>query len=855
MVEIIHESLLANWPRLVRWQTQDADSARLRDELRQAARTWDEHERSTDYLWTGRAFREYSVWREAYSGGLSELEEQFSRATTAHAKRRKRRRRMVTAAAFIVLLGVLGVVSVSRQQAIAEADRAEAAKLVALGTMAFEFDRTEGLAHAIASLERADTQEGRRLALRSLWAGPPAILLPDPPTSFSGPALPARISPHSLAISPDGRFLAAGYMKGVLRVFPRDGGEPLTLQAFDEDQGFVRFLFFSADGSYLVGGADTARGEVRVWETEAWELEHVLKPPEPAESLVAAGGWSVGYGLVEPDRSSVLTVVFQPAEGEDDDTGRWLLRRWPLDGGPSQLVGEAEGLRLVTASLDLARGLLASGLEMELQLHRLDTLGREPPRIIGRHSDRIGYRLAFDPMGELLVACDAGGVLRMWPTDGDGWRPQLELETTGTWGGIAFNPDGSRLVHGSGSGAWQWDLQGPSFGEPQRFGIRATDVWEVAFTPDGRWLAMASEGHQPYRLTLWPLSNKYPRVLRTSEGSVGEPVFFHPDCSRVFTSIELQDDSWKILSWPLTGGVGIEPTEVFEGRSVTMDRQGRFLVARDWGGGLWKVPLDGSPPVLLGIEDSWSKMDLDPTGRYLAGLLNTAQDNWTVWVFDFETGELVEIEPPGEGSTNSRYFDSAGRLLMARDGVLSRWDRATRATEVLFDEGVPFARPIGDGSRVWVGWEGTGYRSILDLEDGLRQPFPQAHQQLPSVLMVDQSGSIVVSGHSDGDVRVGPVFGEEVHLLLGHSESFANVDAISPDGKWIASIDDDGSVYVWPMPDFSKRPFHLLPYGELMTRLKALTNFRAVPDPEARTGYTVQPDFEAYRGWAEVPEW
>ena len=37
-VEIIHESLLANWPRLVRWQTQDADAAQLRDQLRQAAR-------------------------------------------------------------------------------------------------------------------------------------------------------------------------------------------------------------------------------------------------------------------------------------------------------------------------------------------------------------------------------------------------------------------------------------------------------------------------------------------------------------------------------------------------------------------------------------------------------------------------------------------------------------------------------------------------------------------------------------------------------------------------------------------------------------------------------------------------
>ena len=41
-IEIIHESLLTAWPRLVRWLAQDADGALLRDQLRQAARLWEE---------------------------------------------------------------------------------------------------------------------------------------------------------------------------------------------------------------------------------------------------------------------------------------------------------------------------------------------------------------------------------------------------------------------------------------------------------------------------------------------------------------------------------------------------------------------------------------------------------------------------------------------------------------------------------------------------------------------------------------------------------------------------------------------------------------------------------------------
>ena len=110
-VEIIHESLLANWPRLVRWQTQDADGAQLRDQLRQAARTWEEHGARDDLLWTGTAYREYpavagTLPRRAHRhrGGVRH------RHDLARQRRRRRRRRIAVAAAFAVLLAVLGVV-------------------------------------------------------------------------------------------------------------------------------------------------------------------------------------------------------------------------------------------------------------------------------------------------------------------------------------------------------------------------------------------------------------------------------------------------------------------------------------------------------------------------------------------------------------------------------------------------------------------------------------------------------------------------------------------------------------------------------------------------------------------------
>ena len=232
-VEIIHESLLANWPRLVRWQTQDADSAQLRDQLRQAARTWNEHDRTDDLLWTGSAYREYAVWRERYTGGLSELEEAFAAAMTSSATRRKRRRRVAVAAVMVSLLVVLAVVGTfwrrsvrETRRAEAEAGRHEAAEILALGRLRLGDHPNAALAYAIASLERADSEPARRFAVEALWQGPPALYLSDP------------VVPLAARWSSDGRWLAVGGTRGLAILDRETGGRRELLSGFETAVGF-----------------------------------------------------------------------------------------------------------------------------------------------------------------------------------------------------------------------------------------------------------------------------------------------------------------------------------------------------------------------------------------------------------------------------------------------------------------------------------------------------------------------------------------------------------------------------------------------------------------------------------------
>jgi hypothetical protein len=143
-VEVAHESLLTAWPRLVRWRTQDEDSAQMRQQLEQAAHLWDEKGRTGDLLWTGTAFQEFDLWRQRYAGALTAVEAAFARAMAEQASRRRRRRRMAVAAVIAALSAVAIAVGVSRQQAVESARRSEASKLLAHAELRLSDDPTQG---------------------------------------------------------------------------------------------------------------------------------------------------------------------------------------------------------------------------------------------------------------------------------------------------------------------------------------------------------------------------------------------------------------------------------------------------------------------------------------------------------------------------------------------------------------------------------------------------------------------------------------------------------------------------------------------------------------------------------------
>ena len=66
-------------------------------------------------------------------------------------------------------------------------------------------------------------------------------------------------------------------------------------------------------------------------------------------------------------------------------------------------------------------------------------------------------------------------------------------------------------------------------------------------------------------------------------------------------------------------------------------------------------------------------------------------------------------------------------------------------------------------------------------------------------------------------VLVGRTEGGEPHLLLGHETRVPGLE-FSPDGSFLASSGQDGTVRVWPVPDLSKPPLTALPRAELLAK-------------------------------------
>jgi WD40 repeat protein len=405
---------------------------------------------------------------------------------------------------------------------------------------------------------------------------------------------------------------------------------------------------------------------------------------------------------------------------------------------------------------------------------------------------------------------------------------------------------------------------------------------------DGSWYAAAAaldpaarvavaSTHRLTRLTFWPLPATQPHVV----GGYKEwkrTLAFSLD-NRWLAS------SWgdrRLRLWPLPGS-GSTEIRILAAPSLwwlglAFDPRGRYLFAVGEQAEAWIVPLDGSPGRRLSggsPETLFYGAAVSPGGRRVATGFGYGKGTRTLRVFDVDTGAArvfdlpvpappLDVSPTAvtgyEGGIFSVAFVDDSTLYTAGHGGVRRWNLDTGAHALI--------RPCASDQTAGFGLLTSDRRQILSCCAALRDFSSSISCALTDATGGGSShlqgfadviprvgatrGPIVALAGTEGAIRIGLLSGGPPHLLLGHAGQVDEL-AISPDLKWLASTGEDNTLRLWPMPDLSKPPLHALPHGQLVTKLKSLTNLRAVRDPKSSTGWAIE--LGPFPGWKDTSSW
>lgn len=422
----------------------------------------------------------------------------------------------------------------------------------------------------------------------------------------------------------------------------------------------------------------------------------------------------------------------------------------------------------------------ADGLAFSPDGHRLATAGRDrkvrlfdlehagvlvwdTPR---GHTD-AALTVAFSPNGELIASGGQDRVIRLWDAQTGESRGEL-IGHDRTIMGLAFSPDGHRVVSADNESLREWDVG--AVRDPRVLRGHSYQVRTLAISPDG--VLLASGGRE---LCLWDVPT-------------GELVAVFP--------------------------FGSDDDEIVQDLSLAADGK-RLAVALNNAGRVATVLLvdlrTGKHTELARAVDEWTNaVAFSPSGDQLAAVIGRELCFW-----DATTHKLLTRLP--ESPLFIAYGPDGKLLATSESGGVRVYD--ARSFEVYRD--LPNMHGAGlafspSGMLLAIGGKEP---TVFDVASGRRLATLRGHTDEVYAVAFLPDGSRMATGSNDRTIRLWDLNTfEEVTQLRGHVDQVNDL-AFTPDGNTLLSCSGDYTMRVWDTRPLSSMLIAKNEYTSVAARL------------------------------------
>jgi WD40 repeat protein len=564
-----------------------------------------------------------------------------------------------------------------------------------------------------------------------------------------------------MAFSPaDGRLLAApSGLKNIKIWDTSTGREVVTLTGHD---GRVLRLAFSPDGRLLASGSEDKTVKV-------WRQNSNLPLGAPPSWQLAATCPHDGrvHGLIFSPDSTYLAST-----SEDNCVRVWETRSF-ADGRFAAIFQKFHGCfiqkRLVNIAFSPNSQFLASGAEEYSVIVWEVKTGREAHNLRGHHREPI-FSVAFSADGLRLASKGWDGLVIVWDltTGQPAFAPlgQGDGQASLAWS-MAFSPDGRRLALGGGHHNGTVTLYDALTGQIVHTLHGHTErIACVAFTPDGRRLVSASDD----------------KTIRIWDTETGEELLTLHGHTNLVGRVLFDARGWRLASSSEDGTV-----RIWDGTPLDESVNSHVQTLRTDAGIVYSVAFS---------RDS----------RWLASAGGQVGQPGDLKVWDFATGREASALLGHTDRVFSLAFGPPPENLLATcsaDGTVRFWDAGTAQEKGAplkgFRGGAIHSMALSPDGRRLATCDSHHTAQLWDLTTG-QTVILEGHQGFVYSVVFSPNGKLIATAGVDGTVRLWDgTTGKEVRPPFGEGEHATQVRSVvfNPDSDLVASADTDGKVLTW----------------------------------------------------------